>query len=39
MRRFIEAVRATADELAIDGWDPDDGSIGPYDWQVDERPA
>jgi phosphoribosylanthranilate isomerase len=39
LRRFIEAVRATEAELALDGWDPDDGSVGPYDWQVDERRA
>jgi phosphoribosylanthranilate isomerase len=39
LRRFIEAVRAIERELALDGWDPDAGSGGPYDWQVDERRA
>lgn len=38
MRRFVEAVRAAADELARDGWEPGDG-VRPFDWQVDERPA
>ncbi len=38
MRRFIEAVRATAEELALDGWDPED-DVRAFDWQVDERPA
>ena len=38
VRRFVEAVRATADELARDGWEPGEG-LRPFDWQVDERPA
>jgi len=38
LRRFIETVRSTAEELGSDGWVQDDG-IEAYDWQVDERPA
>ena len=39
LRRFIETVRATADELGSDGWDPGGDPLGAYDRQVDERPA
>jgi phosphoribosylanthranilate isomerase len=38
MRRFVEAVRVAAEELALDGWEPDD-DVRPFDWQVDERPV
>jgi phosphoribosylanthranilate isomerase len=37
VRKFIEVARATAAELASDGWTPSYSEGGAYDWQVDER--
>lgn len=36
LRRFVEAARAGAAEVAHDGWQPGTDTRGLYDWQVDE---
>jgi phosphoribosylanthranilate isomerase len=39
LKHFVDAARRAAEDVARDGWIPDDdgGSGGLYDWQLDER--
>ncbi len=38
LRRFVEAARRAADEVAHDGWQPGGDGGDLYDWQFDDRP-